>query len=90
MGWFYGKHIETGKKIYGIVAFGLPFLIHGLYDFSLSEELLKTNDNLAFIGLSLAVLDVVLIILMIRFFLISRKKERCTDQFIEKTIEVNP
>ncbi|MBR3463610.1 MAG: hypothetical protein IKH23_00905, partial [Clostridiales bacterium] len=67
----------------------LPFLIHGLYDFSLSEELLKTNDNLAFIGLSLAVLDVVLIILMIRFFLISRKKERCTNQLIEKTIEVN-
>lgn len=89
MGWFYGKHIETGKKINGIVAFGLPFLIHGLYDFSLSEELLKTNDNLAFIGLSLAVLDVVLIILMIRFFLISRKKERCTNQLIEKTIEVN-
>jgi hypothetical protein len=72
-----------------IAAFGLPFLIHGLYDFSLSEELLKTNDNLAFIGLSLAVLDVVLIILMIHFFLISRKKERCTNQLIEKTIEVN-
>jgi uncharacterized membrane protein len=72
-----------------IAAFGLPFLIHGLYDFSLSEELLKTNDNLAFIGISLALLDIVLLILMVRFFLISRKKERCTNQLIEKTIEVN-
>ena len=75
MGWFYGKHLKTGKKIYSVVAFSLPFFIHGLYDFSLSKELLALNDNLAFIALSLALLDIVLIILMIRFFRISRKKD---------------
>ncbi|MBR1905310.1 MAG: PrsW family intramembrane metalloprotease [Clostridiales bacterium] len=90
MGWLYGKRIKTGKKIYGIAAFGLPFLIHGLYDFSLSEELLKLNDNLAFIGISLALLDIVLLILMVRFFLVSRKKESGIVQLSEKAVEVNP
>lgn len=75
MGWFYGKHLKTGKRKYSIIAFCLPFLAHGLYDFSLSEELLETNDNLAIIGLSLALLDIVLIILMIRFFKLTRQKD---------------
>ncbi len=74
-GWFYGKRLKTGKGIYGITAFCLPFFIHGLYDFSLSKELLELNDNFAAIGISLAVLSVVLLILMIRFFRVSRKKE---------------
>ena len=74
MGWFYGKKLHTGKNIYGILAFLLPFLLHGLYDFSLSEELLEINDNLAAIGITLAVFDIVLLVLMIRFFLRARKR----------------
>lgn len=82
MGWFYGKKLHTGKKIYGVIALLLPFLIHGLYDFSLSEELIALNDNLAAIGISLAVLDIVLLALMIRFFISSRKKERYNTPLI--------
>lgn len=82
MGWFHGKYLKTGKKKYDIVAFLLPFMIHGLYDFSLSEELLEANDNLAIIGLSLALLDIILIILMIRFFRISRKKDHYNTPLI--------
>ena len=83
MGWFYGKRLKTGKGIYGIIAFCFPFFIHGLYDFSLSKELLEISDNLAAIGISLALLDIVLLILMIRFFLVSRKKEHYNVPLIQ-------
>ena len=76
MGWFYGKRTFTGEKKYGVVGFLLPWLLHGLYDFSLSEELLAVSDNFAFLGVSLAVLDIVLLILMIRFFVRSQKTDR--------------
>lgn len=75
MGWFYGKRLYTGKKRYGVIAFLFPWLIHGLYDFSLSPELLQVNDNLAFIAVTLALIDIVLLVLMFRFFLRARKKE---------------
>ena len=78
MGWFYGKRLHTGKKRYGAIAILLPWLIHGLYDFSLTPELLEVNDNLAIIGVSLALLDIVLPILMIRFFIRAKKQERYT------------
>lgn len=75
MGWFYGKRLYTDKKRYGVIAYMLPFLIHGLYDFSLSPELLELNDNFAVIAVLLALTDVVLLILTIRFFIRSRKIE---------------
>ena len=78
MGWFYGKRLHTGKKRYGAIAILLPWLVHGLYDFSLTPELLEVNDILAIIGVSLALLDIVLLILMIRFFIRAKKQERYT------------
>jgi RsiW-degrading membrane proteinase PrsW (M82 family) len=78
MGWFYGKRLHTGKKRYGVIAILLPWLVHGLYGFSLTPELLEVNDNLAIIGVSLAALDIVLLILMIRFFIRTKKQERYT------------
>lgn len=83
MGWFYGKGIYTGKKVYKIIAFFFPWLIHGLYDFSLSKELLKINDNFAIIGVSLAVVDLIIIVLMIRFFIKARKKEKYNQPIIK-------
>ena len=62
MGWLYGKKLYTGKKKYGFLAFMIPFLLHGLYDFSLSSELLEINEDLAFIGISLALVDIILFI----------------------------
>lgn len=82
MGWFYGKRLYTGKKRYGVLAFMLPFLLHGLYDFSLSPELLELNDNLAIIAVSLAVTDIVLLGLTIRFFIRSPKKEFYNEPLI--------
>ena len=75
MGWFYGKSLYTGDKKYAVMAFVIPFLVHGLYDFSLTPELLQLNDNYSIIAFVLALLDLVLLFLMIRFFRRSRKKE---------------
>ena len=75
MGWFYGKRLHTGKKKYGVIAFLLPWALHGAYDFSLSPELMKVNDNFAVIGVSLALVDIILLILMFRFFIKARKKD---------------
>ena len=75
MGWFFGKRLYTGKKKYGLIAFLLPWALHGAYDFSLSPELMKVNDNFAGIGVSLAVVDIILLVLMIRFFVKARKKD---------------
>lgn len=76
MGWFYGKKLYTGKKRYGVIAFLLPWLLHGLYDFSLSPELLAWNENLAIVAIVLALVDLVMLALMFRFFLRARKAER--------------
>lgn len=75
MGWFYAKRLYTGKKAYGVLALVLPWLVHGLYDFSLAPELIELNDNFAFLGVSLAVFDLVLLVLMFRFFKRAKKME---------------
>ena len=75
MGWFYGKRLYTGKKRFGVISLLLPFLLHGIYDFSLTPELIAVNDNLAVIGVTMAIVDLVLLALMIRFFKRSRKTE---------------
>ena len=81
MGWFYGKKLYTGKKIWGVIAFLLPWLMHGIYDFSLTPELIALNDNLVFIALTIALIDIVLLILMIRFFVRANKhKKACYDE----------
>lgn len=67
MGWFYGKMLNTGEKIYGVLGFIIPWTLHGFYDFGLSEELLKVNDDLAFISLTLEAFCIVLVFLIIRF-----------------------
>ncbi len=79
MGLLYAKRMQTGKKIYGFLAVLIPWLIHGLYDFSLSPELIQVNDNFAFLGVSLALLDVVLLILMICYFVKAKKKKKTAE-----------
>lgn len=76
MGWFYGKRLYTGKKKYGVIAVLLPWLLHGIYDFSLTPELIEVNENFMVIALFMALLDIVTLILMIRFFIRSNKQER--------------
>ncbi len=88
MGWYYGKKLYTDKKVYGVIAFLLPWLLHGVYDFSLTPEFIEINEGFMLIALALAVLDIVLIVLMFRFFIRARKKERY-NQPVKKPGNVN-
>jgi len=73
MGWFYGKSLQTGKKRYDVIAVLLPWLLHGIYDYSLTPELMDVNESFMFVAIVMALLDVVAVILMIRFFVRERK-----------------
>ena len=53
--------------------------MHGMYDFSLSETFTAINDNLVIIPLALAALDIVLVILLIRFVIKGKNQEKYTD-----------
>ena len=53
-----------------------PILLHGLYDFSLAEELMKINDN--FVFLPFIVLGIGFVIL-IRILLLIKKERNGTE-----------
>lgn len=79
IGYYYGKGAKLGKPIYKYIGFLIAWLFHGLYDFSLSPEFLAINDNLAIIPLSLALLDIVLVIMLIVFVNKAKKREIYTE-----------
>ena len=79
MGWLYGKMLKTGKKIYGVLGFIIPWMLHGLYDFGLSKELIDVNDNFAIISVSLEALCLVVTFLIIRFV----RKRKDSTLYIE-------
>ncbi len=74
MGYFYGKSVHTGKKYFAVIGFLLSFLMHGLYDFTLSDELIALSDAVAIIPVSLAAFSVVLIVMLIRFVVKKRRE----------------
>ena len=67
VGYFYGKSVKENNKKLAPLGILISFLIHGLYDFSLSEEIEKLTDLSGLIAVSLAVLDLVIIIVLIVF-----------------------
>ena len=60
----------------------LAWVLHGLYDFSLKEEFMAINDNLAIIPLLLALSEIVLVIILIVFMRKASKREECTEPLI--------
>ena len=85
VGYFYGKSVKYGKPIYKWVGFLISWLLHGLYDFSLSEEFIALNDNLVVVALLLALLDIILVIRLIVFVIKAKKSEKYTEALFEKT-----
>ncbi|MBQ9063227.1 MAG: PrsW family intramembrane metalloprotease [Eubacterium sp.] len=79
VGYFYGKGVKNGKAGTKWIGFVLAWLMHGLYDFSLKEELVAVNDNLVVIPLALAVIDIVFVILLVRFVRKVKEKELYTE-----------
>ena len=49
------------------MGFALSWFLHGLYDFSLSEEFIALHEDLAMVAVGLAILDIVLVILLIAY-----------------------
>jgi hypothetical protein len=57
-------------------------VLHGLYDFSLKEEFMAINDNLAIIPLLLVLSEIVLVIILTVFMRKASKREECTEPLI--------
>lgn len=87
VGYFCGKSAKCGKPVYKWVGFLIAWLLHGIYDFSLSEEFLAINDNLAIVAILLALLDVVLVIRLIVFVKKAKKSEIYIEALDEKAVE---
>ena len=79
VGFAYGKSLNEDRPVLRWLGFILSWLLHGLYDFSLSEEFVAINENLMFVALLLAVMDIVLVIMLIRVV----KKARRRKAYIE-------
>ena len=80
VGYFYSKGVKSGKKGHKALGFVLVWLIHGMYDFSLSEEFTSFNEDLsAIIAVNLAILSVVLAVVLIVFLVRARKNEFYTE-----------
>lgn len=75
MGWFAAKAMETGKKSYIIPGFLIPFLLHGCYDFFLSEEIEAVNEYLGMISMLLVVVDLIIVIKFLFWIRKEKKKE---------------
>ena len=75
VGYAYGKSIKEDKPVLKWLGFILAWLLHGQYDFSLTEEFVAINENLMFVALLLAVLDIVLVIMLAVFVRKARRRK---------------
>ena len=78
-GYFYGKGVKNANPVTKWTGFVLAWLLHSLYDFSLSEEFVAVNDNLMAISLVLAILDIVLVIMLVKFVKKVKGQETYTE-----------
>ena len=83
MGYWGGKAVRCRNRLYYIPAIVLPWLIHGMYDFCLSPEILDLYESIALFAVLIAFLDIVLVIIMVIFVLKARKKAKYTEIILE-------
>ncbi len=81
MGYFTGKRIKTGKKIYGALSFLVTFFLHGMYNLSLSDKL---GDFGVFFAVTSTFLLTCYEVFMIFFIRKARNKEEYTEPLIAK------
>lgn len=79
VGYFYGKSIYENKKGHAVLGILISLFLHGLYDFSLTEEIEAITDASAFIAVTLAVLDLVIIIVLIIFIIKNKDNPKYTE-----------
>lgn len=79
MGYFVSKGMKLKEKNYTIIGFILPVIIHGAYDFCLSDTLTGINEDIAIISLVLAVVSIIINIGAIIYLKKSVNKKECTE-----------
>lgn len=79
MGWFYAMGLYKGKKSYPIIGLLISFFIHGLYDYSLTPELVEVSELFMLLSFGLVLVDIVLVVLMIVFFAKVSKKPKYNE-----------
>lgn len=82
MGYFVSKEKQTGDKKYHVLSLLVPIVLHGTYDFCLSDELALVSENFAFISLFLAVVALITIVVAIIFIRKNMKKLEYTEKVI--------
>ena len=83
MGFFIGKALRSGKKPYRLAAYVLPFILHGMYDFSLADAFQAINDNFVFIPFIIVFIE---LFILIRGILLIRK-ERYGTEYTEPLLQ---
>ena len=78
-GYFAGKALKTGKKIYYAIGFLIPYILHGVYDFGLDEGVAEWNDDIGVMPVFLAILAFITEVLMIVFVIRAGRKEKYTE-----------
>ena len=84
VGYFYGKSVKENNKGYAVLGVLISLLLHGLYDFSLTEEIETITDASGFIAVILAVLDLVIIIALIIFINKKKNNPKYTEPLVQK------
>ncbi len=79
VGYFYGKSVKENKKGYAVLGVLIAFLLHGLYDFSLSDEFGVYGDISSVIALTLAVFELVIIIVLVVFIRKNKENPKYTE-----------
>ncbi len=75
-GWFYGKAKYTGNWFYAVLGFTICTVLHGAYDFGLSDDFAALGEDTAFLSVGLALLALITFIVMIIFFAKKNKKKQ--------------
>ncbi len=82
-GYFIGMAIKNNKKALFVPAILITWILHGLYDFALSENVSETFETPAAItALSIAVISVILVVVLIRFIIRNKNNPKFTDVVI--------
>ena len=76
-GYFLGRIMKGGNRK-GLSALLVPWLYHGLYDFSLSEEFAALGEWTVFVSVGLAIGELILLIVFILFIRKARNDEKYT------------
>lgn len=79
MGYFSAKAIFEKKPVFHGIGFLISFLLHGIYNFTLDENVLGLNELIAIIPVLCALISILLLIGMIIFFIRAGKKKKYSE-----------